>query len=222
VNDGIPLEEAKARLTIPILWKRLGLPGESAKSCRSPFREDRSPSFSVFADGQAFFDFGRGEGGDQIPFLAQALGISKEEAFFKFLEMAGPSQSYDPRRQPKAARPQKVSEQLVSTGPLPYRMTPVESARCRAACERLAGDTKLLECVAKARKWKLETIRDCCLDMCLGWENGRLAFHLRERNEAPLARGRQTLFCVDVWQAFHLAMRTTARKPTTHPKGFSD
>ena len=36
-----PLEEA--RPTIPILWALLSLPDKPKRSCRSPFREDRSP-----------------------------------------------------------------------------------------------------------------------------------------------------------------------------------
>ena len=41
-------ESAKERLTIPELWRLLNLPGNPGRSCRSPFREDRNPSFSVY------------------------------------------------------------------------------------------------------------------------------------------------------------------------------
>lgn len=68
------LAEAKARLKIPDLWRHFRLEGQPAKSCRSPFREDNHPSFSVSGDGTAWFDHGTGEGGGVIEFYSRALG----------------------------------------------------------------------------------------------------------------------------------------------------
>jgi len=83
-------EEAKARLTIPILWARLGLPGDCRKNpCKSPLREDRHGSFSVSKCGRFFNDFGTSEAGNVVDFLRLATGLSPEAAFTKFLEMAG-------------------------------------------------------------------------------------------------------------------------------------
>jgi hypothetical protein len=83
-------EEAKAVLTIPILWARLGLRGDCRKNpCKSPFREDKHASFSVFNEGRAFNDLGGFGGGDAVDFLRLATGLSPEAAFTKFLEMAG-------------------------------------------------------------------------------------------------------------------------------------
>ena len=73
------LDEAKQHLRIPELWRMLGLPGEAAKSCRSPFREDTNPSFSVFDDGRKFKDHATGESGDAIDFLARARNLSLAE-----------------------------------------------------------------------------------------------------------------------------------------------
>ena len=83
------LAEAKTRVSIPDLWRRLDLPGEPNVSCRSPFREDRKPSFSVSRDGLLFNDFASGAGGDAIDFLQLATGLSREAACRKFIEMAG-------------------------------------------------------------------------------------------------------------------------------------
>jgi hypothetical protein len=58
-------------------------------SCRSPFREDKSPSFSVSPDGLLFNDFATGEAGDAIDFLQLATGLSREAACRKFIELAG-------------------------------------------------------------------------------------------------------------------------------------
>ncbi len=65
--------EARERFTITDLWSVLGLEGTPRPSCRSPFREDRSASFSIFASGRAWHDHATGEGGDVIEFLRVAL-----------------------------------------------------------------------------------------------------------------------------------------------------
>lgn len=79
--------EAKQRFSIPVLGRIFNLPWKPAKSCRSPFREDRSPSFSVSEDGQRWCDFATGERGDVIDFLAKVRGISSAEAFVELLKM---------------------------------------------------------------------------------------------------------------------------------------
>lgn len=83
------LQRAKQSLRIPELWRRLNLPGEAAKSCRCPWREDQHPSFSVFDDGLRWHDFGTSEGGDAVDFLAKARGLSKGDACREFLALAG-------------------------------------------------------------------------------------------------------------------------------------
>jgi hypothetical protein len=66
-------DEARRKFTIPDLWPMLQLEGQPKASCRSPFRDDRSPSFSIFDDGKAWCDHGTGEGGDTIEFIKTAL-----------------------------------------------------------------------------------------------------------------------------------------------------
>lgn len=80
---------AKERLRTPELWQLLNLPGEAAKSCRSPFREDSSPSFSVFDDGLRWKDHGTGEHGDAVDFLARARNLSLKDAIAEFKRLAG-------------------------------------------------------------------------------------------------------------------------------------
>jgi hypothetical protein len=60
-----PLEAAKEQLSIPALWQLLNLPGKPARSCRSPFREDRNPSFSIYDGGRKWKDHATGEGGEK-------------------------------------------------------------------------------------------------------------------------------------------------------------
>ena len=82
------LAEAKAAFTIADAWHRLGLPGQPSKSCRSPFRDDRSPSFSVFDNGTRWHDHADGTGGDVIDLVATALNISLSNAARWLLEQS--------------------------------------------------------------------------------------------------------------------------------------
>ena len=85
------LQALKTALTIPDVWRRLGLAGTPGKTCRSPFREDRKPSFSIHDDGRRWKDFATGEGGDAIDFIAHACAVDTPEATRRFLTMAGTS-----------------------------------------------------------------------------------------------------------------------------------
>ena len=80
---------AKDRLRIPELWRLLGLPGEPAKSCRVPWREDQNPSGSVYEDGRRFHDHATGEDFDAPDFLARARNVSLGEAIKEFKRLAG-------------------------------------------------------------------------------------------------------------------------------------
>ena len=82
------VEEVKKHLTITDIWVLMGLPGRPAKSCKSPFRDDHNPSFSVFDNGQRWKDHATGEGGDVIEFLAKALKMSPREAFKEYIHLA--------------------------------------------------------------------------------------------------------------------------------------
>ena len=66
--------EARARLTIQKCWVLLDLPGVPKLSCRSPFREDQTPSLSIYDKGKAWIDHGTREGGDVIEFIRHAIG----------------------------------------------------------------------------------------------------------------------------------------------------
>jgi len=91
------LAEAKERIRIPDVWAHFNFPGEPKASCKSPFRDERKPSFSVNADGTLWNDFATGEGGDAVDFFQRASGLSKPEACRKFIELAGGSSTPTPR-----------------------------------------------------------------------------------------------------------------------------
>ncbi len=83
------INEAKDRITIDMLGGFLFPGWRAGKSCRSPFREEKNNSFSVYANGQKWRDFGTGDGGDPIDFLAKARGLSNADAIREFKLLAG-------------------------------------------------------------------------------------------------------------------------------------
>lgn len=111
------LKHLKAGLPIPKVWEHIGLPGKPGHYCHSPFREDTEPSFSIFENGQRWKDFGTGEGGDVIDFIAHAGELDLSEATRYFLKLAGNAAPV-PLRLPKAAHattggdPQRLRKNL--------------------------------------------------------------------------------------------------------------
>jgi CHC2 zinc finger len=83
------LDEAKARLSISDAWRALGLPGETRRTCCSPFREEQKESFSIFAEDRAWHDFATGEKGDVVSFVKRATACTDAEAIRRVLELAG-------------------------------------------------------------------------------------------------------------------------------------
>lgn len=106
MND---LQLLKERLKIPDLWSKLNLPGEPGRICRSPFREDRNPSFSIYDGDARWADHGTGDGGDAIDFLAVATGVSAADAVRNFVELAGGATYSGPAPEFQTSR-KKVSE----------------------------------------------------------------------------------------------------------------
>ena len=87
-----PLEAALDKLLIADVWRLLGLSGnppERDKSVRSPFRDDKHPSFSIFDKGRRWKDHTTGEHGNAADFLAKARGISNGEACREMIRLAG-------------------------------------------------------------------------------------------------------------------------------------
>jgi hypothetical protein len=82
-------DEIKARIMIPVLGEKL-FPGWTAgRSCLSPFRDERNPSFSVYADDSRFHDYATGDDGDVFDFYRLAIGCTGKEAFLALKEMMG-------------------------------------------------------------------------------------------------------------------------------------
>lgn len=84
------VEEIKARLDIPCLAQRLGLPLNGKNGIyHSPFRADRKPSFSISRDGKLFNDFATGEKGDVFKFYQIATGADFRTSLNALVRFAG-------------------------------------------------------------------------------------------------------------------------------------
>lgn len=109
------LKDAKAALTIPDVWSRLSLQGEPSESCRSPFREDHSPSFSVYENGTRWKDHATGEGGDVCDFVAAACNCSQSEAAKWIIEEAGSRPAPRPKPKPKPRKKMEMPALEIGT-----------------------------------------------------------------------------------------------------------
>jgi hypothetical protein len=69
-------------VTIFDLWRYFAFSGNpKERPCRSPFRPDINPSFSVREDGIVYFDFAEQHGGNVVDFAQRAMALeSKQEA----------------------------------------------------------------------------------------------------------------------------------------------
>lgn len=83
-----PLAMAKERLDIYDLWQHYGFSEQPSQNCRSPFREDRNPSFSVYDSGRKWKDHSTGEQGSLVEFVALATGSSEQDACRELIKIA--------------------------------------------------------------------------------------------------------------------------------------
>lgn len=159
-----PLERAKALLSIYDLWALLGLPGRPGKSCKSPFREDHTASFSVYRDGRRWKDFASAESGDAVDFLARALGLSSNDACREFIRIAGggntlPAVGKSPAKKSESEESKKKRKRER----WPVLEVPTDEELCMIAGARgfsveglrVAADRGLLWCAdsAEGRAW---------------------------------------------------------------------
>ena len=68
---------------MPLLMEKIGLGEYTKRLCRSPFREDRKPSFGVFESGGSWFfkDHATGDSGDEIDLLAMHCSLDSRGNF---------------------------------------------------------------------------------------------------------------------------------------------
>ena len=100
------IEKIRANVSLFDVWRMLELPGTPRLGDqRSPFREDKRASFTIYrAKGHLrFHDHGSGEGGDCIDLWAHAKGITVKEAISQMSRGAhAPAKA--PNRPPEAPK----------------------------------------------------------------------------------------------------------------------
>lgn len=85
-TEASPLTRAKQAIRIPQLWRFYGLKGKPGSSCPSPLRRDLKPSFSIYDEGRRWHDFGTGEGGDAVDFVAKVEGLDMSAAARRLIQ----------------------------------------------------------------------------------------------------------------------------------------
>jgi hypothetical protein len=95
-NLGERISAAKSRVSIASAWARLGLPNpppEGSRLVRSPIREERTPSFSIFQGGKRWKDHSGDAGGDVFDFVELVVKEGRPAAIQRVLEWAGDTAS---------------------------------------------------------------------------------------------------------------------------------
>lgn len=85
------IEDLKNSVNLVDLVARYSPVKKSGKNytCRSPFRAERTPSFSISPDKNVWYDFGASEGGDTITFVEKAENCSFHEAVEFLADLSG-------------------------------------------------------------------------------------------------------------------------------------
>jgi hypothetical protein len=146
--------EAKERVSIADLWSRYGFDGNPSRSCRSPFRDERNPSFSVFAGGYAWKDHGTGDGGDSVTFIQLAEGVSNADACRKIIGYAG-------GRHPLSRPQKKVSKRKRRKPKLPVYIEPTAQKQQLAELRNVSSnaiDICIDRGLLRFGKWKEQSV----------------------------------------------------------------
>ena len=132
--SGVDVAELKAQMPMPNLMQKLGLGDYCRKSCRSPFRDDKKPSFSVYQDGGMWFfkDHATGQSGDEIIFIATLYQLDPrrdfKEVVARYADLAGcSSRIFTAKPAPK--RPTKKVNLEGFYRPTRYELCPIAEGR---------------------------------------------------------------------------------------------
>lgn len=161
------LDKAKRLLPLPELMRRLGdyapSPAETGRGgflIKSPLREDKSPSFSVYRrDGEwKWSDKGTGEGGDALDYLRHREGKEFKEARARLIELAGVSDAAPSPTPAKKAEPR-------------VRVTVKKKVFDWADCAKALTAERVAE-IAEWRGYSPEFVEWCRDRGWLGWHKG--------------------------------------------------
>jgi hypothetical protein len=99
-------KQARETITVFQAWEMLGLQGEAKANCRSPFRDEKSPSFTIYENGTKWKDHGEQIGGDVVEFIKHAIGGDHSDVRRWLQERIGTLEA--PRTTTKAPTVKKV------------------------------------------------------------------------------------------------------------------
>lgn len=168
------LDKAKRVLPLPELMRRLGdyapTPAETGKGqflIKSPLREDRNPSFSVYRkDGEwKWSDKATGDGGDVIDYLQAREGKDFKGARARLLEMSGVHEATPvPAKKPESTR---------------VRVTVKKKIFDWADCTKALTAEHVAE-IAEWRGYPVEFVEWCRDQGWIGWYKGGPALPVHE------------------------------------------
>lgn len=175
----LTLDELAERYRIRDCWRDLNLAGEPLRLCRAPYREDRTPSLSLFDDSRRFRDFGTGDCGRVFDFVARCMDCTFEDAVQFVRERVG-DVGMEPHTRPmstssKPAKPPAPAADENAVVRLEHKLDANELRQCAEMAKRLADDAELCGRTGVARSWRAETVQSLAAGHDLGWldDSGR-------------------------------------------------
>ena len=164
------IKDAKTILTIEILWDHFNLPGQPAKSCLSPFRNEGRPSFSVYENSKGeilFKDHGDPDcHGDSFEFYKNCVDPDDPNIFRSFLALAEEIRRTGP--------PTRSSRRLALVKPPDLTDYIAQGRSCSDSLLKLP---RKIEEIAQGRGWLSETITRLATEGSVGWDNGHITFN---------------------------------------------
>lgn len=189
------LSIAKAKLDIPSMAKALNWDWEAGRTCRVPYREDRTPSGSILDNGRLLHDFAEGRTLDAPALLAEVEGISMSEACRRFIALAG-------------VRPGEVFHAAEGVRRKPVVVAPVAPGRKPALPRLVPPSTAEYEALSAHRMIPVPALREAHARGVLwagDWYGGRCWFITDSSGWSAQARRLDGVFFVrktssDDWQ----------------------
>ena len=133
------VEEIKSRLTIERIGGVIFPSWTAGKSCKSPFRQDRTPSFSVFDNSRAWKDHATGDAGDVVSFYMKATGLDFTAALDRLSVMAGVYHE-EPTRKPEQKKelifPADIHEGTAEELATVAKLRGINPEACQLAADR--------------------------------------------------------------------------------------
>ncbi|MDR1728545.1 MAG: DNA primase [Acidobacteriota bacterium] len=150
-DDGFwdTVRDANNIVTVVSSYVELRKKGRDYKAC-CPFHTEKTPSFTVSEEKQAFYCFGCHEGGDVIAFVRKIENLSPREALEFLAERAGielPAPEGAPDDRPAANK--KDMYRMMAEATTAYQQALLTSAEGKPALQYLQGRGVSLDAIAK-------------------------------------------------------------------------